>query len=53
MVFVPKWTNRYAVVSTKLAPNSHVSIKLWYGIRPQMINRYAVDNAIKAINSHV
>ena len=46
-------TNRYAVVSTKLAVNSHVSIKLWYGIRPQMINRYVVDNAIKAINSHV
>jgi len=36
MAFVPKWTNRYAVVSTKLAANSHVLIKLWHGIRPQM-----------------
>ena len=53
MAFVPKWTNRYAVVSTKLAPNRHVSIKLWSGVRPQMINRYAIGNAIKAINSHV
>ncbi len=53
MPFVPKRTNRYAVVSTKLAANSHVSIKLWHGAHPQTTNRYAVDNAIKAINSHV
>lgn len=53
MPFIPKRTNRYAVVSTKLAANSHVSIKLWHGAHPQTTNRYAVDNAIKAINSHV
>ena len=53
MPFVPKRTNRYAVVSAKQVANSHVSIKLWYGIRPHMINRYAVDHVIKAINSHV
>ena len=53
MPFVPKRTNRYAVVSTKLAANSHVSIKWWHGAHPQTTNRYAVDNAIKAINSHV
>ena len=46
-------TNRYAVDNAILVANSHVLIKLWHGIRPQMANHYAVDNAIKAINSHV
>ena len=53
MPFVPKRTNRYAVVSTKLAANSHVSIKLWHGAHPQTTNRYAVVSAKLATKSHV
>ena len=46
-------TNRCAVDNAILVANSHVLIKLWHGVRPQMANRYAVDNAILAANRHV
>jgi len=46
-------TNRYAVDNAILVANSHVLIKLWHGIRPQMANRYAVVSTKLAVNSHV
>ena len=46
-------TNRCAVDNAILVANSHVLIKLWYGIRPQMANRYAVVSAKLVANRHV
>ena len=46
-------TNRCAVDNAILVANSHVLIKLWHGIRPQMANRYAVVSAKLVANRHV